>query len=361
MCLFTGSKFPKIGKSTLTSPMAKHSKSLSWYGQHKSAVLIFALFIIGFVLVILGILVEAGHAQYEQFLGKLLVELSIASFVGGIATLFLSLPDVRHQLTSVLATLFSEGEIAGLLSVTARQLLNKKLLRYRLGSEVSKIDEDLFGGLTDLTDECLRSVHLQDYHLVTSFKPHPTDPALLYQRNVINFRINIAHLLSETPRPVKFPFKVGYEIDLPLGTTISDKDFLPEFKLRVGEVVYTEAKIITIEDGEVRAIRFEFDAEFELNCENTAVELKYRAAQLKSDNISSWRARYPTRGLQTSISYSNDFEYGCKWFTSIGAEGTFALLDTGITATRDDWILPNEGVVIFWTPKQDAPASSSAG
>jgi hypothetical protein len=342
--------------------MAKNTKEKSWFTLHKSAFLIFALFVVGFVFVIVGIFVEEGEGRYAQFLGKLLIELSIASFVGGIATLFLSLPDVRHQLTSVLATLFSEGKIAGLLSVTARESLNKELLQQRLGTEVARIDEDLFGRLIDLNDESLKCVHLHDYHLVTSFGTHPNNPAFLYQRAVITFRINISHLLSHADRPVKFPFKVSYEIDLPLGTIMSDKEFLFEFKLKVGDMEFTEAKIERKENGEVRALRFEFEKEFGLNAEDTGVEVTYRAARLKSDNVSIWRARYPTRGFQTSVYYTNDFDYNCKWFTSVRAKsaaGMFASLDNGITATRDDWVLPGEGIAIYWTPKQDATSALS--
>jgi hypothetical protein len=341
--------------------MANNDKGKSWYAQHKSAVLIFALFVIGFVLVIVGVGIEAIQGEYKRFFGKLLIELAIASFVGGIATLFLSLPDVRHQLSSVLATLFSEGKIAGLLSVTARELLNKELLQQRLGTDVAKIDDHLFDRLTDLTDECLKNVHLDGYHLEKSFGPHPKNPAFLYESAAITFRIKISHLLSHPARPVKFPYKVTYQIDVPLSTSMSDDDFLLEFRLKVGDSVFTEAKISRKENGEVSALKFEFEKEFDLTVEDTGVELRYKAARLKSDNASIWRARYPTRRFQTSVYYTNAFDYTCMWFTSVRAKtvdpllgGTSTSIHAGITATRDDWVLPGEGIAVYWTPKQDA-------
>jgi hypothetical protein len=340
--------------------MADNDKGKTWYARHKSAVLIFALFVIGFVLVTVGIGIEGGEGKYTQFFGKLFIELSIASFVGGIATLFLSLPDVMRQLSEVLATLFSTGKIAGLLSVTARELLNKELLQQRLGTDVAKIDEDFFTRLSDLTDEYLKSVHLEDYHSNTSFGTHPKNPAFLEQTSAMTFRVKIGHLLSHPPHPVKFLYKVAYTIDVPLGITMSDDDFLLEFRLKVGASEFTEAKISRKQYDGVCALKFEFEKEFGLTVEDTSVELKYRAARLNSDNTSIWRARYPTRGFQTSVYHTDAFDYFCTWFTSVRATttdpllgGTFASLGKGISATRDDWVLPGEGIAIYWTPKRD--------
>lgn len=344
--------------------MARKEKASSWYAQHKSAVLIFSLFVIGLVLLSIGILVEAKEGKYEKFLGKLLIELSIASFVGGIATLFLSLPDVRHQLSSVLATLFSEGKIAGLLSRPARDLLNRELVQHRLGTEVAGIDQDLFCRLTDLTDECLRCVHLHDYHLATSFGPHKTNPRFLYKRAVINFRINISHLLSASAKVVEFPYKVSYGIDLPFGVEMTDEEFLQEFKLRIGNTEFTEAKITREQSADVRSVKFEFETKFDLTAPSTGVEVTYRAARLKSDNVSIWQARYPTCGFQTSVSYSRDHDYSGKWFASVGSKNTpgmFASLDNGITATRDDWVLPEEGIAIYWMLKEPGAVAAPTG
>ena len=339
--------------------MARKDKANTWYVQHKSAVLIFALFVVGLVLVSVGLLIEERHGP--EFFGKLLIELAIASFVGGIATLFLSLPDVRHQLSSVLATLFSEGKIAGLLSPSARDLLNKELVQHRLGAEVTGIDQDLFRRLTDLTDDCLRCVHLHDYHLTTSLGPHP-NRRFLYQQAVISFQIHISHLLSAAVKVVKFPYKVAYTIDLPSGVDMTDQEFLQEFKLTIGRSEFTEAKISRERNAEVRSIKFEFETEFDLAAPSTGVEVIYRAARLTSDNVHIWQARYPTCGFQTSVTHTRDYEYSGKWFASVGPKegpGRFASLGNGITATRDDWVLPDEGIVIYWMSKEPGAVGAS--
>jgi hypothetical protein len=343
--------------------MAKNDKGQNWYAQHKSAVLIFSLFFVGLILVIIGISVEG---EYKRFFGKLLIELSIASFVGGIATLFLSLPDVRHQLSAVLATLFSEGKIAGLLSPTARELLTKELVQQRLGTDVARIDERLFNRLTDLGDQCLKNVHLENFSLDKSFGPHPKNRAFLYESAVITFRIKVGHLLSESSHSIKFPYKMIYKIDVPLSTVMSDDDFLLEFRLKVGNSQFNDAQVSRDERDEVCALKFEFEKEFDLAVDDTAVELAYKAARLKSDNASIWRARYPTCGFRTSVYYTDDFEYTCKWFTSLGPKnsdplrgGTCTPIRAGLTAARDDWVLPGEGIAVVWTTKVEATTANA--
>jgi hypothetical protein len=168
-------------------------------------------------------------------------------------------------------------------------------------------------------------------------------------------------------RVVKFPYKVTYGIDLPFGIEMTDEEFLQEFKLKIGSTEFTQAKITREQHAEVRSVKFEFEAEFDLTAETTGVEVKYSAARLKSDNVSIWRARYPTCGFQTSVYYTTDFDYSGKWFASVGSKSAsgFASLYNGFTATRDDWVLPGEGIAIYWMSKlqgaQSAPSHSPEG
>ncbi|MEY2560915.1 MAG: hypothetical protein QOG51_1330 [Verrucomicrobiota bacterium] len=340
--------------------MARKNRPESWFDRHKSAIFIFWLFIIGLALVTTGLVFEAQEAEYQRYLGKLFIELSIACIVGCIATIFLSLREVRSQLSSVLGTLFSEGEVVGLLTRDARQLLNKKLLQYRLGSDVVQIKDELFERLTKLTDASLKSIHLEDYSVITTIQTHPTNTAFDSEQNVITFRINIAHKVGESGR-LEFPFKIGYEIDLPRGTTMTDEEFLVDFELKVGNLKFKEAPVIRTEEGDVRSLRFLFEKKLEIDSA-TSVQLKYKVARLKADNISIWRAIYPTRQFQMTIQGAPDLDYGCKWFGSFSPDRideNYSVLGDVITARRDDWFLPNEGIAISWTPKVAGPVASS--
>src|SRR5262249_47847175 len=149
----------------------------TWFREHLSAIYIFGLFAFGLLTATTGIWLEAERSgipfgRWNEFSGKLLIELSIASIAGAIATIFLSLRDVREHLSSIIAKLFSEGRIAGLLSREARTLLDHEIVQRRLGSSVIHIEDTFLNQLTDLSDQCLKSVHLRDYHIDKSFGPH---------------------------------------------------------------------------------------------------------------------------------------------------------------------------------------------
>jgi hypothetical protein len=108
-------------------------------------------------------------------------------------------------------------------------------------------------------------------------------------------------------------------------------------------------------------LRFLFEKKLEVDSA-TSVQLKYKVARLKADNISIWRAIYPTRQFQMTIQGTPNLDYDCKWFASFSAdriEGNYSVLGDVITARRDDWFLPTEGIAISWTPKVAVPVASS--
>jgi hypothetical protein len=343
--------------------MSKHQPQdeETWFREHLSAIYIFGLFAFGLLTATSGIWLESEtgaipFGRWNAYCGKLLIELSIASIAGAIATVFLSLRDVREHISSIIAKLFSEGRIAGLLSREARTLLDHEIVHRRLGSEVTHIDDGLLRQLTELSDQCLKSVHLHDYHIDKSFGRHPKNPSLIYECTAINFEVQIGHLKT----PVDFQYGMGYEILLPSEAEISDEDFLIGFSLRFGEEEFSRDSCtivrLTRECG--YAVRFEFNKSFRLESD-TPVRLAYRAALLEPDTVTMWTARYPTFGLRVSLNYSSDWDYACKWFTSLKAKpgdwfdgGEIQQLDRGICATTHGWVLPGEGLVINWTQKK---------
>jgi len=339
----------------------RHSNGRSWFDEHKSPLLIFGLLIGGILLAAVGTWVET---KYDfDFLGKFLTEISLALLVGAIVAVFLSIPDVVDHLSDVLGRLFTADKITDLLSPAARETLMARLVQERLGAGVAKIEQSLFTGLTKLTDDCLKSVHLQNFFVTTDFGPHPTNANFLSQKTTVSFRILTSHL--QRNRTIQFPYRYSYRVVVPLELSegLSDGDFLLAFALTVDGKEFDERHVTRNTKDRMCTIKFEFKKEFELTSEDTGVALNYRAMALRGDNTSLSRVRYPTRGFAKTIHYTKDFEYDCLWFTSIGQKIGGPLNGSmseptpeGITTRRDDWVLPGEGVAIFWSPKHNASA-----
>jgi hypothetical protein len=341
--------------------MANNDKSngRSWIREHQSPILIFGLLIGGSILAAVGTWLETEH----EFFGKFLTEISLALLVGAIVAVFLSIPDVVDHLSDVLGRLFTADKITDLLSPAAREKLMVKLVQERLGAEVVDIEQNLFAGLTKLTDDCLRSVHLQNFYVTTDFGHHPNNANFLSQKTTVSFRILTRHL--ERDRTIRFPYRYSYRVVVPLELSIAlrNEDFLLTFALTVDGKKLGEPQVSRETKDTMCAIKFEFEKEFDLTSEETSVALNYTAAALEGDNTSLSRVRYPTRGFAKTIHYTKDFEYDCLWFTSIGQKiggplngSTSEPTPEGITTRRDNWVLPGEGVAIFWSPKHNMGA-----
>jgi hypothetical protein len=335
--------------------MGEAKDSGSWIAEHKSALFIFGVFLGGIALAVVGTLIE----EPMPFVGKLVTEISLALIVGGIAAVFLSLEEVRKMLSTTLGELFTRGEIAALLSPAAREILMQRLVQERLGTGVQQIEPTLYKGVIKVTDDCLKSIHLRDFYVTTDFEPHPRNRHFLAQQTTITFRIHTAHLRSE--RALRFPYRYSYRVIVPaeISDALKDEDFLLQFSVTVAGKEFTERQITRDRKDTMCTVKFEFEKEFDLASDETDVSLNYRAAALKGDNTSISRVRYPTRGFAKTIHYTDDFDYDCAWFGTVGQEIGQAIneaktdrIPRGLTTKRYDWLFPGEGVALFWSPKQ---------
>jgi hypothetical protein len=339
--------------------VARASDNKSWIGKQKGAILIFGLFISGMALAAIGTWIETEW----PFLGKFLIELAMAVLIGGIAAVFLSLPDVVNHLSEVLGQLFTQGKIASLLSPTARDTLMEKLIQERLGQRVECIEQSLFKGLTRMTDDVLKSVHLQNFYVTTDFEPHPKQDTFMCQKSTISFRILTTHLHRDPAIRFQYRYLYGVACSEELASKLTDADFLLAFAAEIDGTDIGAPQIIRRTKDTMCTVSFEFEKDIELTSEDVGVVLKYKAAALKGDYTSISRVRYPTRGFAKTIHTGNEFEYDCTWFTSIGQKIggplngiTSELTPGGLTTRKDGWVLPGEGVAIYWSPKRKATA-----
>jgi hypothetical protein len=337
----------------------------SWFSEHKSALFILCLFFIGFILVTLGILLHDDN-QIINFLGKLLIELSIASFAGCIATIFLSLRDVRHNLASTVATLVSEGHVVGLLSRNAQQNLNREIVQNNIKDRALFIENSLFNNITKISNQCLQMVHLYNYHWQQTISQHPTNQNLLVNDVVRTFRIRTSHLRH----PVNFDFKLLHEISIQSFPNITDEEFAPSFDAQFGNERFTKEYLSLKKDkiGSLLVFRCVFEQVIEIEEDEIDVKINYRIAYTKSENTTAVILRYPTLGFHFSMNYSDAFDYDCVWFKSQkpkdedfpGREEIFPYV-RGISVATHDWVLPGEGIYINWIPKQISEEYSTGG
>jgi hypothetical protein len=112
-------------------------------------------------------------------------------------------------------------------------------------------------------------------------------------------------------------------------------------------------------------VLFEFDKEIRVPGQIDArvtIEVLYE----QSEDSDYEMIRYPTHGFSCELHYRNDFDYDYTWFSGNRAvSGDFtgkeqvSRFQSGIRVSTHDWMLPGEGVVLIWKPKQKPQAAPS--
>lgn len=339
----------------------------SWFKEHMSAVFLFVLILCGFGFLVFGLLFQGAtetgtesvttEHSLRMFLGKLSVELSIAALAGAIATVFLSLRDVRHHLASTIATLFSEGKISGLLSAGARQELAKELALLR--TKAKSIEESLFDDLYTLNDAYLESVHIHNFNYTETITVHTKSPNLLVKEIVKTFTLKARHLPDGAKFQYKFEHQVGRNA-LPMKLADLLLDFRASTQTARGTgTQYTSANVKPILSGSgPDCIGFLFSEEISVPDE-VSVRFQYKIVATKDDPVSMIYVRYPTNVFRAQLRYDDKHDYDWGWFKAslpgyekFPGEKDIIAEDAGIIAeAARGWLLPGEGVVLAWLPK----------
>ena len=326
---------------------------ISWHKQHASAIFLALLLLLSVVLLLGGFSLQAKTSPMSKTAGNLLVQLSGAALATSIATAFLGFSDVRDSLAATLARLFSEGSVVKLLSSDVRDVIHKEIIMSRLAGTAREIEPSLLEHLTGITNACLGAPHIQNYNIRDILVQHPARPDLLAREVAVSFRISARHLTDPmTPLPYLFL----YQIPIPDGDEIDERDFLLEFEATLGNERFTreDVGVRKKNKGGVDFLRFIFETSVPIGHELDAY-INYKAAAVKHDTFAVYRARYPTRGFNVTLNDSGGQDYDGVWSKATkplekGFPGRkeLRILPNGISAVTNDWVLPGEGIAFSW-------------
>lgn len=110
------------------------------------------------------------------------------------------------------------------------------------------------------------------------------------------------------------------------------------------------------------------DRDIEVNTE-VPVTVSLESVSDKNDPTEICYAWYPTKGFRVTLLYRPDVLYDVAWFTNWTGPATdfpsraqFILMPTGVTAYTDEWMMPGNGVILYWfsTAEHAAPGSAAS-
>lgn len=327
----------------------------TWFSKHASAHVFYGLLGLWVIFGLVGVSLHDSSNPWLNFLGKWLVEVSIAAFVGGAAGILLSVREMREHLISTTATLFTEGKFFKLLSEETQRTMSQEATRARL-SGVSCLERSLYDHFSEFSDHCLQTVHLHDYHSDKRFSDHGTEATLLIEERMTRFGIVASHL----SHPANFEFLFFQEVDLRSFPQANVDMFLLEFEADFGGNLFSKKHMsVELITDPVPVIRLMFKRNINIDQkEPVPSSIRYRIAYPKTENVNAFFARYPTKGFEVRCSYNDAFNYDCAWFqgtipsiTDLPGAKEIKHLANGISAATTGWILPGEGAALIWTPK----------
>ena len=116
---------------------------MNWYKEHRPAIFIFFIILIGMSLIIISNLIQ-NDQKYLQMIKPVFAGLGGTFMAGGIATLFLNLPRTKEYISNTISNLFTTGEIISSLSEEQRSLLKKKILSKEISISMENIEDSLY-------------------------------------------------------------------------------------------------------------------------------------------------------------------------------------------------------------------------
>lgn len=323
----------------------------NWYKEYRAAILIVSVSFLGVIFIVISCFIDSSIKSAEIW-KSVLTGIGGTLATGGIASIFLNLPETKKYLAKTIALLFASGEIVNLLSYEQRRLLDKNILSKDLNIPTNKLDSDLLKRIQVVQKNCHKDFHLENYNIDFTINDSKKFKGYIEEEQLISYRVISEHL----PLDHKKDFEIISEYVSPLYNDhgLKTDDFIQDFQCKVGGIVYKKEKVETTEfmnDG-VRHLKYKFKT---IACvdKNLDVEIKVKVVKPLLDRSYSLYVRFPTKGYSAKLSYNSSCCYSCNWFRYWDKQKDFLESVTdgksflnGISVITRDWILPGEGLVL---------------
>jgi len=305
------------------------------------------------VFLAIGLLIPTDQNPVLRGVATIFVQLSGAAIAAAITTLFVGFKDVRDALAGAVASLLSSGEAIELLSKESKEALDDALQMDKMGGNVHDLDQGLWLHLKKNNNDFLSCFHWAGFRYNVTLSTHPDNDDWLIRRSNMAYRVMALHLRGVS----KFNFHSSVEITASSGMSIDDYEEEFEYKARVGPVMCDKSDVEWeyVESGHVPLIRRTISVEVDVE-DFIDVEVSEVSLASASDPTEIIFARYPTEGFSAQLTFEHDYDYDSAWMRAapwgkteeIFQRGSRQDLGNGIIASTNDWVLPGEGVILYW-------------
>lgn len=322
-----------------------------------SARFVSLLLLLAVTLSTLGYFSQEARSPAVSVLGAVLLHLSGAVIAAAITTVFISFTDIRKYIVDTVIDLIADGRVVELMSDSDNEQVYERILLQRNRGSVARVESSLFNHFKCLHDWCLGSPHLHNYHVREVISRYPRRDDLLVRETHITFRAMVQHL----PLAKKvLHYKYYAQIDATRSPDLDEDSYVMKFEAIVGNTVHGREKmrVERLKSDGSSCLRATFEVSAPV-ADEMDVYLCIHVACPAYQRNSLCYARFPTRGFEVSLTFSEAFDYQVAWlrnenpaFEGFPGADRVQRLPQGISAVMNGWVLPGEGVILSWVPKQ---------
>lgn len=329
----------------------------SFVRNHSSAILLVGTCLLGVTSFITGFMLGLSADQAQRTMGTFMLQLGGSMIAVALTALFFNLPDMKEYLSQSIFALFASGTGVKLLSEETREALSASLMLERLGKCVTTYEPTLMRHISTIQTRVLQSPYVTNYHYAVTIYDHTKYADIVMNHTVLSYRMHVHHL-ADGRRTI--PLRYFQECILPKGTVTKPEEWIVSFKLEFGPHLFTNTDLeLSMSDiNDSILVRAVFVKNVELT-QDTDMSLNVQSLNDRNDPVELVYARYPSQGFQISMTYSELYVYDCAWFLQCDNSqdnpptGRVDHVNNGIHAKTNEWVMPGEGVMIYYAPKRN--------
>ena len=333
--------------------MSNNDFRKSFVKRHSSILFLVSLLLFGIIVLLLGHKLSSSTQAIQVSVGAILLQQSSALIAVALTAFFFSLPDLREYISGILGDLLSRGSIVDYFpEKTKIDLWNR--LAYNLASpNIKRIEPTLSKHLYSTVYSSVESPYATNYKYTVDIRDNNDTPNLINHYATCFYRLHGHHIADD----IIIPYRFFQSATFPVDSTPSYEEWLCTCEINLGSASYDRSglKFSTETLGRANILSAVFEKELILNDHidiNTVVEILNPSA----DKVQILWARYPTQGFHVEFRYNDRFLYDCAWFKHCVPEedapsrGNVVTFHNGISASTSDWLMPGEGVSIYYYP-----------
>ena len=327
----------------------------SFVKDHSSVLFLFVVLLCGVILFPVGVMLHDGQNPSSQIWSSVITQFAGALTAIALTAFFFSLPDLRKYLANTVVRLISDGDIVSLLSRNSQASFRSRLHLEMVGENAEEAEPTLHAHVEKIISTALGSPYVTNYRCIISVSPLTGDDTRFLEHVSIQYRLHVHHLKSGVLVPIRF----YQEQSFPKDSKPAHRSWVKAFSFEVGKLTAGINDIVFAEQVENESVLMTASCSLDLNVhEDVDVSISSTLIIPDHDPVQMVCARYPSQGFFVSLTRGAEFTYDCGWFTvcdpseDLPAKGRIDTLPNGIQAGTNDWLLPGEGVAVYYYPKK---------